>query len=248
MCVRPCLWINPLPRVCVYASIDSDLFWQRSCRNKAQQTHKQHVRWESAVAASQPRHADTHMRPAMHRRSVHTCSSPHPLIPRCFYGVLMHIWCVGSYIFCVFGVAFRANGRVNYEWLYILASFIFQFLFCETWIVESSGFLILPITALGACRTSACPLLPRLNYLKRDTEVNLLTVCALVGQMQPRCPGLCRREEGRDGRGRKAARGLNVRCGCRGRGSGRDLLDNVDDVEMSRMCRGEFWKVVQTVQ
>lgn len=41
--------------------------------------------------------------------------------------------------------------------------------------------LILPITSLRARRTSACTLLPRLNYLKRDTEVNLLTVCALVG-------------------------------------------------------------------
>lgn len=39
-------------------------------------------------------------------------------------------------------------------------------------------------------------------------------------------------EKGREG-GKEAARGLNVRCGCRGRGSGRDLLDNVDDVEMS---------------
>lgn len=34
-------------------------------------------------------------------------------------------------------------------------------------------------------------------------------------------------------RERQAGRGLNVRCGCRGRSSGRDVLDNVDDVEMS---------------
>lgn len=89
----------------------------------------------------------------------------------------MHISCVGSRTFCVFGVAFRAAGRVNYERLYILASFTFSFFHL---FVESSGCLILAITSLCARSNSACPLLPLLNYLKRDTEVNLLTVCALV--------------------------------------------------------------------